>query len=102
MAQKKGGGSTDNGRDSAGRRLGLKCGNGQAVKPGQIIIRQRGTVYKPGNNVFLGKDHTIHAKIFGTLKFKRTKLDRVVVNVEAFKIDSEISNDNILTNTQNN
>ena len=59
MAHKKSGGSSNNGRDSEGRRLGLKKSGGQAVIPGNIIIRQRGTKYHPGQNVGLGKDHTI-------------------------------------------
>jgi large subunit ribosomal protein L27 len=79
-----GGGSTQNGRDSAGRRLGIKRGDGCRVKANEILVRQRGTVWKAGENVFLGRDHTIHAKIDGIVRFeKRTLLDnRVYVNIE--------------------
>ena len=67
MAHKKAGGSSRNGRDSAGRRLGVKKSGGQSVIPGNIIIRQRGTKYRPGENVGIGKDHTIFAKIAGVV-----------------------------------
>ena len=69
MAHKKSGGSSNNGRDSEGRRLGLKKSGGQAVIPGNIIIRQRGTKMKPGRNVGLGRDHTIFALVDGRVKF---------------------------------
>ncbi len=69
MAHKKGGGSSRNGRDSAGRRLGVKRYDGEVVKPGTIIIRQRGTRFHPGKNVGLGRDHTIFALIDGKVKF---------------------------------
>lgn len=82
MATKKGGGSSDNGRDSAGRRLGLKRNHGQTVNAGEILIRQRGTVYLTGKNVFLGKDHTIHAKINGIVNFSRGKKNRTYVNIK--------------------
>jgi len=81
MAHKKAGGSTRNGRDSAGRRLGVKKFGGEAVVPGHIIIRQRGTKYKPGLNVGLGKDHTIFALIEGRVAFSEKK-GRTVVCVE--------------------
>ena len=81
MAHKKAGGSTRNGRDSEGRRLGLKKSGGQAVIPGNIIIRQRGTKYRPGDNVGLGKDHTIFATAEGRVEFKRKADDRVYVSV---------------------
>ncbi|MEE4212030.1 MAG: 50S ribosomal protein L27, partial [Parvularcula sp.] len=71
-----------NGRDSEGRRLGVKKFGGEAVIPGNIIIRQRGTRYKPGDNVGLGKDHTIFAKIAGQVKFRTVKDDRKIVSVE--------------------
>ncbi len=70
MAHKKAGGSSRNGRDTAGRRLGVKKSGGQAVIPGNIIIRQRGTKVKPGRNVGLGKDHTIFALVEGQVKFE--------------------------------
>ena len=69
MAHKKGGGSSRNGRDSRGRRLGVKRYDGQVVKPGTIILRQRGTRFHPGKNVGLGRDHTIFALIDGRVKF---------------------------------
>ena len=69
MAHKKGQGSTQNNRDSAGRRLGVKKYGGEAVIPGNIIIRQRGTKVHPGTGVGIGKDHTIFAKIEGVVKF---------------------------------
>ena len=71
MAHKKGQGSTQNNRDSAGRRLGVKKFGGQFVRAGNIIIRQRGTKVHPGNNVGMGKDHTIFALIDGIVSFER-------------------------------
>ena len=70
MAHKKAGGSTRNGRDSEGRRLGLKKSGGQAVIAGNIIVRQRGTVYRPGKNVGMGVDHTLFALEDGVVEFK--------------------------------
>ena len=70
MAHKKAGGSSKNGRDSEGRRLGVKKSGGQEVLAGNIIIRQRGTKYRPGKNVGLGKDHTLFALIEGKVKFE--------------------------------
>lgn len=81
MAHKKAGGSSRNGRDSAGRRLGVKKAGGQAVIPGNIIIRQRGTKVHPGDNVGMGKDHTIFAKVEGTVEFKTKRNDRTYVSV---------------------
>jgi large subunit ribosomal protein L27 len=69
FAHKKGGGSTKNGRDSQAKRLGVKCGDGQLVSAGSIIIRQRGTKFYPGKNVGLGKDYTIYAKVDGKVNF---------------------------------
>ena len=83
MAHKKAGGSSRNGRDTAGRRLGVKKFGGESVIPGNIIIRQRGTKMKPGLNVGLGKDHTIFALIEGHVKFTRKTEGRVHVSVEA-------------------
>ncbi|WP_031554372.1 50S ribosomal protein L27 [Parvularcula oceani] len=83
MAHKKAGGSSRNGRDSAGRRLGVKKYGGEAVIPGNIIVRQRGTKIMPGTNVGLGKDHTIFALVEGNVVFRTTKDDRKVVSVEA-------------------
>lgn len=83
MATKKAGGSSRNGRDSAGRRLGVKKGDGQLVIPGNIIVRQRGTKIHPGENVGLGKDHTIYAMIQGKVNFMRKANNRVYVSVVA-------------------
>ena len=80
MAHKKGAGSTRNGRDSNSKRLGVKRYGGEYVIPGNIIIRQRGTKYKPGNHVGLGKDYTIFSLIVGQVKFE-TKHGRKVVSV---------------------
>jgi large subunit ribosomal protein L27 len=81
MAHKKAGGSSRNGRDTEGRRLGVKKSGGQAVVAGNIIIRQRGTTWKPGENVGLGKDHTIFALVDGHVAFKRRAEGRVWVSV---------------------
>jgi len=69
MAQKKGGGSTRNGRDSQAKRLGVKVFGGQSISAGSIIVRQRGTKFHPGTNVGLGKDHTLYALVDGHVKF---------------------------------
>ena len=82
MAHKKAGGSSRNGRDTAGRRLGVKKFGGEAVVAGNIIIRQRGTKVKPGLNVGLGTDHTIWALVDGHVKFQRKAEGRVHVSVE--------------------
>lgn len=82
MATKKAGGSSRNGRDSAGRRLGVKRADGQHVIPGNIIVRQRGTKFHTGNNVGIGKDHTIFALVAGKVQFV-TKKDQKLVNVIA-------------------
>ena len=81
MAHKKAGGSSRNGRDTAGRRLGVKHYGGEAVIPGNIIVRQRGTVVRPGTGVGLGRDHTIFATIAGTVTFRATKGDKQTVSV---------------------
>jgi large subunit ribosomal protein L27 len=83
MAQKKAGGSTSNGRDSAGRRLGIKVTGGQEILAGGIIIRQRGTKFYPGKNVGMGRDHTLFATINGKVEFKRRAGDKTFVNVVA-------------------
>lgn len=72
MAHKKAGGSSRNGRDTAGRRLGVKLFGDQEAKPGAIIIRQRGTQYHPGDNVGMGRDHTIFATVAGKVQFRET------------------------------
>jgi large subunit ribosomal protein L27 len=81
MATKKAGGSSKNGRDSKGRRLGPKKSDGQPVIPGNIIIRQRGTKYYPNHNVGMGKDHTIYALVSGKVKYQKGKNDKVFVSV---------------------
>ncbi len=70
MAQKKAGGSSRNGRDSAGRRLGVKRTDGQFVRAGNILVRQRGTPIRPGENVGIGKDHTLFAMVDGVVRFE--------------------------------
>ncbi len=81
MAHKKAGGSSRNGRDTEGRRLGIKKSGGQEVVAGNIILRQRGTKWKPGTNVGLGRDHTIFALVDGRVTFQRKADDRVHVSV---------------------
>ena len=81
MAHKKGMGSTRNGRDSAGQRLGVKRSDGQVINAGTIIMRQRGTVVRPGNNVGIGRDHTLFALIDGTVRFENATKDRKKVSV---------------------
>ncbi len=82
MAHKKAGGSSRNGRDTAGRRLGVKKFGGEAVVPGNIIIRQRGTKVHPGENVGMGKDHTIFATAEGRVAFRTKARGRTFVSVE--------------------
>ncbi|RZI45988.1 50S ribosomal protein L27 [Rickettsiales endosymbiont of Peranema trichophorum] len=88
MATKKGGGSSRNGRDSRGRRLGLKKCGGQKVIPGNIIVRQRGTKYHCGKNVGIGTDHTIYALCSGYVTFRRGVKNRVFVSVTDSCTDS--------------
>lgn len=82
MAHKKAGGSSRNGRDSEGRRLGVKKYGGEAVIPGNIIVRQRGTKFHPGENVGMGKDHTLFALVEGKVAFKHGIQGRTFVQVE--------------------
>jgi large subunit ribosomal protein L27 len=81
MAHKKAGGSSRNGRDTAGRRLGVKHFGGEAVIPGNIIVRQRGTKWHPGTGVGIGRDHTIFATVAGTVTFRASKDNKQVVSV---------------------
>ena len=81
MAHKKAGGSSRNGRDTAGRRLGVKAFGGETVVAGNIIIRQRGTKVHPGTGVGIGRDHTIFAVVNGVVSFRRTKGDKQTVSV---------------------
>lgn len=83
MAHKKAGGSSNNGRDSIGRRLGVKKYGGEHVIPGNIIIRQRGTKVYPGDNVGMGKDHTLFALTEGNVKFAKKAKGRTYVSVES-------------------
>ena len=92
MATKKAGGSVKNGRDSAGRRLGVKKFGGEVVISGNIIIRQRGTKYHLGKNVGIGKDHTIYSLVNGKVFFSKTAKNRTVVNVIPDNIISEAAN----------
>ncbi|MBR4788566.1 MAG: 50S ribosomal protein L27 [Bacteroidales bacterium] len=85
MAHKKGQSSSKNGRDSHSNRLGIKKFGGQAVKAGNILVRQRGTVHNPDKNVGMGKDHTLYALIDGTVVFKRKKEDKSYVSVLPFE-----------------
>ena len=81
MATKKAGGSSRNGRDSAGRRLGVKRYGGQLVLPGNILVRQRGTKIHPGDHVGMDRDHSIFSLIKGKVQFKTSKLNRTQVSV---------------------
>jgi large subunit ribosomal protein L27 len=81
MAHKKSGGSSRNGRDSAGQRLGVKKFGGEAVLAGNILVRQRGTKFWPGENVGLGRDHTLFATATGAVQFTTKRDDRTYVNV---------------------
>lgn len=89
MAHKKAGGSSRNGRDSAGRRLGVKKFGGQEVVGGNIIIRQRGTKTYPGRNVGMGKDHTLYALTDGRVVFHEGKLGRKYVSVDMISVAAE-------------
>lgn len=82
FAHKKGVSSTKNGRDSNAQRLGTKMHAGQIAKPGNIIVRQRGTVHHPGENVGIGKDHTLYALVDGVVTFRRGKENRSFVSVK--------------------
>ncbi|NNM75345.1 50S ribosomal protein L27 [Sphingomonas sp. ID1715] len=88
MAHKKAGGSSRNGRDSAGRRLGVKKFGGEEVLAGNIIVRQRGTKTYPGRNVGLGKDHTLFATAEGRVRFHQGKLGRKYVSVDAIMAEA--------------
>jgi len=81
MAHKKAGGSSRNGRDTAGRRLGLKKFGGEIVVPGNILVRQRGTTFHPGSGVGLGRDHTIFATVGGHVSFRVSRGGRTIVSV---------------------
>ena len=82
MAHKKGGGTSRNGRDSAGKRLGVKAFAGESVSAGAIIVRQRGTKFHTGDNVGIGRDHTIYALVDGQVRFDYARKDTKRVNVD--------------------
>ena len=82
MAHKKGVGSSKNGRESESKRLGIKVFGGQVAKAGNILVRQRGTVHHPGDNVGMGKDHSLFALVNGTVVFRKRKDNRSFVSVE--------------------
>ena len=84
MAHKKGGGTSRNGRDSAGKRLGVKAFAGETVTAGTIIVRQRGTRFHTGANVGIGRDHTIYSLVSGTVRFDHRAKDKPRVNVDPF------------------
>lgn len=88
MAHKKGEGSVKNGRDSESKRLGVKIYGGQAAIAGNIIVRQRGTVYHPGKNVGLGRDFTLFALTDGVVEFRKTRADKTIVSVSAVEAAS--------------
>lgn len=81
MAHKKGVGSSKNGRESESKRLGVKIFGGQAAIAGNIIVRQRGTQHHPGENVYMGKDHTLHAGIDGVVEFKKKRNNKSYVSI---------------------
>ena len=81
MAHKKAGGSSRNGRDSPGQRLGVKLFGGQKIEAGNVIVRQRGTQFHPGQNVGMGKDHTLFALVEGVVDFRQVRKDRTCVDV---------------------
>jgi large subunit ribosomal protein L27 len=85
MAHKKGAGSSDNGRESQSKRLGVKIFGGQAAISGNIIVRQRGTTHNPGANVGMGKDHTLFALTDGVVNFKKKRGNKSYVSVEPFE-----------------
>lgn len=88
MAHKKGSGTSRNGRDSAGKRLGVKAFGGESVTAGSIIVRQRGTRFTPGANVGVGRDHTLFALADGTVRFDYSKNARRRVNVDSVEVAS--------------
>jgi large subunit ribosomal protein L27 len=88
MAHKKGVGSSKNGRESQSKRLGVKIFGGQAAIAGNIIVRQRGTVHHPGDNVGIGKDHTLHALVDGVVAFRKRKDNRSFVSIVPFETEA--------------
>ena len=88
MAHKKGVGSSKNGRESQSKRLGVKLFGGEFAKAGNIIVRQRGTVHHPGQNVGLGKDHTLYALVDGVVTFRKTKENKSLVSVQEIQTEA--------------
>lgn len=88
MAHKKGAGSSKNGRESHSKRLGVKIFGGQLAISGNIIVRQRGTKHNPGENVGIGKDHTLFALVDGTVEFKKKRNDRSYVSIVPFSTEA--------------
>ena len=96
MAHKKGVGSSKNGRESESKRLGVKLFGGEFAKAGNIIVRQRGTAHHPGENVGIGKDHTIYALVDGTVVFRKTKNNRSFISIQSLAtapVTSEVTQD---------
>lgn len=91
FAHKKGVGSSRNGRDSESKRLGVKCGDGQFVLAGNILVRQRGTKIHPGNNVGIGKDDTLYSKVDGFVKYEKFGKDRKKASVYEAEFDEEVA-----------
>lgn len=89
MAHKKAGGSSRNGRDSAGKRLGVKRSDGQFVQAGNIIVTQRGTKMRPGTNVIVGRTHSLHATVDGHVKFERKAEGRVQISITPMAVAAE-------------
>ena len=85
MAHKKGVGSSKNGRESESKRLGVKIFGGQVALAGNIIIRQRGTKHHPGDNVYMGKDHTLHARVDGMVQFTKKRNNKSYVSITPFE-----------------
>ena len=85
MAHKKGAGSTQNGRESHSKRLGIKLFGGQEAIAGNIIVRQRGSKHNPGQNVYMGKDHTLHAKVDGVVHFQKKADNKSYVSILPFE-----------------
>lgn len=91
MAHKKGAGSSNNGRESESKRLGVKIFGGQFAKSGNIIIRQRGTSHHPGENVGMGKDHTIFAMVDGLVQFRKKRNNKSYISVEPLAIEESVN-----------
>ncbi|MBA3434935.1 MAG: 50S ribosomal protein L27 [Chloroflexi bacterium] len=91
MAHKKAGSSSKNGRDSVGQRLGVKCGDGQLVSAGSIIVRQRGMTFLAGQGTGLGRDYTVFATVTGRVRFEHARRDKKRIRVEAEVADAAVA-----------